>query len=67
MLNRTVKKEVIREYDEKGNLVRERTILHEGGKEESDKIDKAFGKMNKVFDKMHDMFNEMNDAFKEIF
>ena len=65
-----VSKEVIREYDKDGKLVRERTIINDGGtsqKEAEDRLDKAEKRMDGAFSHMDKMFEEMNKMFKELF
>ncbi len=67
---KSVSKEVIREYDKDGKLVRERTIINDGGtsKEEAEtRLKKAEEKMDKAFGRMDSMFKEMNEMFKDMF
>lgn len=66
-----VSKEVIKEYDKDGKLIRERTIINDGGtsQEEAEKILKsAEDRLNKtdgVFKRMNGIFDEMDKLFKE--
>lgn len=65
-------KEVLREYDKDGKIVRERTIINDGdtSQEVEDRIKKAeekLGKMDGVFNHMDKMFDEMNKMFKDMF
>lgn len=64
-----VKKEIIREYDKDGKLVRERTILDDGGlgQEEAEKRLKGAWARKKAFEHMDKAFEEMDKAFKSIF
>jgi hypothetical protein len=64
-----IRKEVRRVYDAKGNLIRETTILEDGGlgQEEAEKRLKESGDMDSLFGKMDDMFKEMNNMFKKTF
>ncbi len=65
-----VSKEVIREFDKDGKVVRERTIINDGGTSEAeakDRLDKAEKKMDDAFKHMDSMFESMDKMFKDMF
>lgn len=72
-----VSKEVIKEYDKDGKLVRERTIINDGGtsqgeaeerlKSAEERLDKMGGKMDNAFKRMDNIFSEMDKMFKDLF
>ena len=64
-----IKKEVIREYDKDGKVVRERTILHDGGlgQEEAEKVmEKAEERMKGAEEKTEKANKRMNGMFKKM-
>jgi len=66
---KSVSKQVIREYKD-GKLVRERTIINDGGtsKEEAEeRLKKAEDKMDRMSGSMDEMFKKMDEMFKEMF
>jgi len=68
-----VSKEVIREFDKDGKVIRERTIINDGGtsqKEAEDRLNKAEEKLDKTdgaFKRMDNIFAEMDKLFKDLF
>jgi hypothetical protein len=70
-------KEIYREYDEKGNCIRERTVLQDGGlgQEEAEKkitetekkLSTAEENLNKAFDGLNKVFKDVGNVFKDMF
>lgn len=64
-----VSKEIIREYDKDGKLIRERTVINDGGtsqqgaeeclKKAEERLDKMTGRMDNVFKGMEDLFKDL--------
>lgn len=64
-----VSKEVIREYDKNGKLVRERIIINDGGtnqQEAEERLNKVEKRMDGAFKHMDNMFSEMDKLFKDL-
>jgi hypothetical protein len=61
-----IKRTVTRQYDDKGNVVKEQVILEDGGVGQEE-AEKRLEKTNKAFARMDKMFQEMDGIFKDLF
>jgi hypothetical protein len=65
-----IKKEVIREFDKDSKIIRERTIIQDGGvgQEEAEKqLKEAEEKLDKTTGRMDGFFKGMDKLFKDLF